>query len=527
MQKELQNKWALSSFYILLFFITVSIASIAKQLLMHYHGIGGNTSIFIISMVITAAITFITSRKASVWVIMPILLICASLLQASIYPDQSWDGLAYHQKAAWYLMHGGNLLFDGDAGNFWIALYPKSTWYFAGEAGLQFGSLAYGSGYQLMIGFAAYAYIIYFFGKNGYSLIAGHIFAALSLLSPIFIAQSFSYYVDATMGFLALLMMISSLEYGNTRRWFDASILVMASVIIVNIKFSGFLYVGVCFLVLGLRSLPRVKETITVCLIFIAFLIAGVGLIGANPYVKNIATGKHIFYPLFGEEKKDIITFAQPPSFHEMNRFEKLAVATFSQSENINEASRKNPQLKVPGTINAEEINQLSFEDLRIAGFGPLYSLALILAIGFIIFRRGIDRNCLALLGMIALSTILNPEAWWARYAPHLYTVLLLPLMSIKKDGVGSGKVFIGVIVGIIAVNAMMMAKSRYETSSSFDAGLNWISGSCKDKTLHLSPFNTFLIEPMAQRGGESYVIDDKPSAEAREYRRKFYYWCE
>jgi hypothetical protein len=254
---------------------------------------------------------------------------------------------------------------------------------------------------------------------------------------------------------------------------------------------------------------------------------AGVGVIGANPYVKNIVTGKHIFYPLFGEEKKDIITFAQPPSFHEMNRFEKLAVATFSQSENINEASKKNPQLKVPGTINAQEINQLSFEDLRIAGFGPLYSLALILAIGFIIFRRGIDKNCLVLLGMIALSTILNPEAWWARYAPHLYTILLLPLMSIKKDGVGSGKVFIGVIVGIIAVNAMMMAKSRYETSSSFDAGLNWISGSCKDNTLHLSPFNTFLIEPMAQRGGESYVIDDKPSAEAREYRRKFYFWCE
>ncbi|MGY5366776.1 hypothetical protein ACXGQP_05360 [Enterobacter oligotrophicus] len=527
MQKELQNKWALSSFYILLFFIIVSLASIAKQLLMHYQVIGGGNSVFILSLVIAAAITFVSARKANAWILLPLLMIGISLLQASIYPDHSWDGLAYHQKAAWYLMHSGNLLFDGDAGNFWIALYPKSTWYFAGEAGLQFGSLAYGSAYQLMIGFSAYAYTIYFFGKNGYSLVAGHIFAVLSLLSPIFIAQSFSYYVDATMGFLALLMMLSSLEYGNTRRWFDAAVLIMASIIIVNIKFSGFLYVGVCFLILGLRSLPRVKETVTVCVIFIAFLIAGVGVIGANPYVKNLVSGKHIFYPLFGESKKDIITFAQPPSFHDMNRFEKLAVATFSQSENINEASKRDPQLKVPGIISANELSQLSFEDLRIAGFGPLYSFALILAFGFIIYRRGIDRNCLILLGMIGLSTILNPEAWWARYAPHLYTILLLPLISIKKDEDGLGKVFIGAIIGVVIVNALMMAKARYETSSSFNAGLNWISGSCKDKTLHLSPFNTFLIEPMAQRGGEKYFIDDKPSGDAKDYRRKFYYWCE
>ncbi len=528
MQKELQNKWAFCSFYILLFFVVISIASMAKQLLMHYQGIDGHHSVFILSAIITASITFITARKISIWIIMPILLIGISLLQAALYPDQSWDGLAYHQKAAWYLMHGGNLLFDGDAGNFWIALYPKSTWYFSGEVGLQFGSLAYGSAYQLMIGFAAYAYIIYFFRKNGYSLIAGHIFALLSLLSPIFIAQAFSYYVDATMGFLALLMMFSSLEFGNSRKWFDAVVLVLASVIIVNIKFSGFLYVGVCFLVLGLRKLPKVKDIAIICAIFMAFLIAGVGVIGVNPYIKNVVSGKHIFYPLFGEDKKDIITFAQPPSFKDMNRFEKLAVATFSQSENINEASGKNPQLKFPGTISANELTQLSFEDLRIAGFGPLYSLALILAIAFIIYRRGIDRNCLLLLGMIGLSTILNPEAWWARYAPHLYTILLLPLISIKKaDQEGREKLFIGAIVGVVLVNILIMAKARYEASSSFEAGLNWILGSCKDKTLHLSPFNNFLIEPLSQRRDEKYLIEERPSEGARDYRRKFYYWCE
>lgn len=528
MQKELQNKWALCSFYIITFFVIISILSMAKQLLMHYQDIGQNHSVFLASMIIAAFISSAVSRKISVWIFIPILLVGISLLQASIYPDQSWDGLAYHQKAAWYLMHGGNLLFDGDAGNFWIAFYPKSTWYFAGEAALQFGSLAYGSSYQLMIGFATYAYIIYFFEKNGYSLAAGHVFALLSLLSPIFIAQSFSYYVDATMGFLALLMMLSSLEFGDTRRGFDAAVLVLASVIIVNIKFSGFIYVGVCFLALGLRSLPSVKNTAVTCATFVIFLVVGVGLVGANPYVKNMASGKHIFYPLFGEDKKDIITFAQPPSFNGMGRFEKLFNSTFSQSENINEASGKNPQLKMPGFINPQELTQLSFEDLRISGFGPLYSLALLMAIAFIIYRRGIDRNCLILIGMIALSTILNPEAWWARYAPHLYTLLLLPLMSMRMGVSGErDRVFIGAIIGVVAVNALMMGKARFDSSNSFNAGLNWISGSCKDKTLHLSRFNTFLIEPLAQRGGEQYVIDEKPAEGAREFRRKFYYWCE
>lgn len=528
MKRELQNKWGFCSFYILLLFVILSSTSIFKQLLMHYYGIGGSHSVFLASVLITAIVVGVMSRKPNIWMLLPIAFIGISLLQASIYADQSWDGMAYHQKAAWYLMHGGNLLFDGDAGNFWIALYPKSTWYFAGEVGLQFGSLAYGSGYQMMIGLGLYAYIIYFFERNSYSLFAGHIFALLSLLSPIFIAQSFSFYVDATIGFLALLMMLSSLEFGNTRRWFDASVLLLASIIIINIKFSGFLYVGVCFLILGLRCLPKAKETLKVCAIFTVFLVAGVGLIGANPYVKNIATGKHIFYPLFGESKKDIITFAQPQSFRDLNRFEKLFISTFSKSENINEASHRTPQLKIPGVIKAGEKGQLSYEDLRISGFGPLYSIALILSLAYLIYRKGIDKNCLVLLSMITLCTILNPEAWWARYAPHLYTVLLLPLIGVRKDSEGRlGKVFIGIIICIVTANTLMMAKSRYKSSVSFEAGLKWIATSCKDKTLHLAPINNFLIDPMAQRGGEEYVIDSHQSDVAKDFRRRFFYWCE
>lgn len=528
MQSELNDKWGFSSLYTLLFFVVISVLSIVKQIGMHYGLVSGNHSVFILSVLLTFTILCAIGKNVKVWMLIPVAFIGFSCLQASIYPDQSWDGLAYHQKAAWYLMHGGNLLFDGDAGNYWVSLYPKLTWYFSGELGLQVGNLASGSSYQMMIGLGMYAYIIFFFKRNNYSLISAHLFAVFSLFSPIFIAQSFSYYVDAIVGFLALIMMLSSLEYGNKRLPFDAVIFVISSIIIVNIKFSGFLYVGVCFLILGVRGLPKIKETSVTCLLFLAFLVGGVGIIGANPYMKNIAQNKNIFYPLFGEEKKDIITFAQPISFSKMGRLEKLAISIFSESENINKASGKEPTLKVPGTVKIREIRQLGYEDLRLAGFGPLYSLCLLFSLAYLFYRKGINKNCLLLMCMIVLSTVLNPEAWWARYAPHLYFILLLPLLSIRKEESSEREnIFIGTIIFLLVINAGLMAKARYDMSKSFNNGLNKILQGCTNDTLHLSPINNFLIEPLAQRSDESYVIDIVPKEGAISFNRKFYYWCQ
>ncbi|QGU86776.1 hypothetical protein [Erwinia sorbitola] len=527
MQKELLNKWNYSSQFVLLFFVITSILSIIKQLAVHYSLIDGVHSVFILSLIITTALLCAIRKKIDIWVLLPVVFLVISCVQAYIYPDQSWDGLAYHQKAAWYLMHGGNLLFDGDAGNYWVALYPKSTWFYAGELGAQLGSMQFSSSYQLLIGFGMYSYVIYFFEKNGYSPIAAHIFAFMSLMSPIFIAQSFSYYVDAMMGFLALVMMLSSIEYGNRRQTSDALTLILASIIVVNIKFSGFLYVGACFLILGLRSLPKVKETLKVCGIFAIFLVVGVGVIGANPYVKNLAEGKSIFYPLFGEGKKDIITFAQPVSFSSMNRFEKLFISTFSKSENINKAAGTEPTFKIPGAVSKNEIANLHHEDLRIAGFGPLYSLCLIMAIAFLLFSRGIDRNCKLLLVLIVLCTLLNPESWWARYAPHLYTLLLLPLLYIKPgERFKLSTAYIGLLIAVMLFNVGLMTKARINASRSFNNGLNWILNSCPEGVLHVTPLNNFIVEPLLQRGSGRYVMDETRQEGAKDYKRKFSYLC-
>ncbi|MGB9094944.1 hypothetical protein [Erwinia sp.] len=518
-----------SCIFLLSIFLLTSVLSVIKQISMHYGLNISDHSVVPYAFALSLLIYIYLCGGINKYIAFPIAFLIIAIYQSSIFPDQSWDGLAYHQKAAWYLMHGGNLLYDftGQAGNFWISPYPKSTWYFSGELGILTGNLSVGSSYQLVIGGAMFFYIIHFFKMYGYNVKASYIFAALCLLNHIFIAQSFSYYVDATMGFLAILMIFAAVSYGNRYSKIDAVVVVICSIIVVNIKFSWFLYVGAVFLVMGLRALPNVKKTSSVVLWFALFLAVGVGFIGSNPYIKNISEGRHVFYPLFGKDKKDIITFASPESFQGMNRGEKLFISTFSKSENINEASGLSPTLKIPGHYNKKEFNNLAYEDLRIGGFGVYFSLALVISIIILISRKMIDKNVILILSLIVICTILNPESWWARYAPHLYLIPLLPLMMFKKDeSTGKWVWPVGVLVAILIVNITIMSKARYETSKSFNDGLEWILGSCKGGRLNVTPVGSFLIDPMLERGSASYVISDKQGEGSRDFRRKFSYSC-
>ena len=49
---------------------------------------------------------------------------------------------------------------------------------------------------------------------------------------------------------------------------------------------------------------------------FTITVLIAVLLVGSNTYVKNLIDYKNPFYPLMGENKVDIMTSMQPPSFN-------------------------------------------------------------------------------------------------------------------------------------------------------------------------------------------------------------------
>ena len=75
-----------------------------------------------------------------------------------------------------------------------------------------------------------------------------------------------------------------------------------------------------------------------------------------------------LFYPLFGENKVDIITYNQPYDFKEKGQIEKFIISVFSEGSNIDYRQSihgEKIKIKIPFTLSKQEIMRYSQLDLR------------------------------------------------------------------------------------------------------------------------------------------------------------------
>ena len=104
--------------------------------------------------------------------------------------------------------------------------------------------------------------------------------------------------------------------------------------------------------------------------------------------------------------------------------------------------------------------------DVRVGGWGVLFSGALILSLlglPLLFFVPRKQRNTgLALLGAVAVSVLVNPEAWWARFAPQLYLVALIPGALLLLGTKWPVRVYGVVVVLILLINSSLVGKSYY-----------------------------------------------------------------
>jgi hypothetical protein len=79
--------------------------------------------------------------------------------------------------------------------------------------------------------------------------------------------------------------------------------------------------------------------------------------------------------------------------------------------------------------VSKEELQAIQ-PDSRIAGFGPLFGGAILLSLALLAAMWPLNKKMgLAYAGLGLLltgSALVNPEAWWARYAPQIW---LLPVL--------------------------------------------------------------------------------------------------
>jgi hypothetical protein len=143
--------------------------------------------------------------------------------------------------------------------------------------------------------------------------------------------------------------------------------------------------------------------------------------------------GKHVLYPLAGAEKIDIMTHNMPSQFINKSMPYKLFMSTFSKVDNIQSQSNGPIQLKIPFTIQPEEIETLRLFDIRQCGFGIFWSgillSSLILAFFIKIKDKKMRQQYYFILTLLLSSVLLNTENWWARYVPQFYAVPIFILL--------------------------------------------------------------------------------------------------
>ena len=371
--------------------------------------------------------------------------------------DTSYDGLWYHQPAVVKLADGWNPIYNPnyeinqyDKTNFlWIQHYPKSAWIM--------GACIYKASGQIesakLINFIT-IFCVFFYSYHVFSsFFKKHIFYSIGFsllvsLNPVAVAQLLSNYVDGIIaGMLSLITLaLLNLEFQNGRlaklNWF---VLGSSMIIVTNLKFTGLFMAGI---VIGIFSLYWWWKREPWKLIFRRYLwifaIAATSffVLGFNPYVINYTRYGHVFYPLNLKEQYAVFEQNEPVMLRGRSAVEKFFISL--SSETINNIQTKNIPWKNPLSVTRKDIRAFAGTDVRIAGLGPLFLLALILSIAaFLATFYKMSKSYKSILLVVVISILVSvvsvPLAWWARYTPQffLFPLLLLAFSLITAENQG------------------------------------------------------------------------------------------
>ncbi len=394
--------------------------------------------------------------------------------------DTSYDGLWYHQPAIIKLAGGWNPVYQHsyeinqyDKLNYmWILHYPKSAWIVGACIYKTSGLIESAKLTNFITAFCVFFYAYHVFSslfkkQFFYSMVV----SLLVSLNPVTISQLLSNYVDGIVSGMFSLIILSllnmELQKNGTTKW-NWLILGGAILIVTNLKFSGLVMSGV---IIGIFSLYWwwKKEDYKIILKKY-FWIASIAftsffVVGFNPYVSNLINHGHLFYPLNVKNQYAVLEQNEPLVLRGRNTVGKFLISL--SSETINNIKATTVSWKNPFTVSKKDVRAFAGTDVRIAGLGPLFLLALILSILTFLLNLGrMDRKYKVMVLILTISILLSvltiPLAWWARYTPQFFMVPLLlvafSLYTAVNNRLKLKKVFAICTVLIFLVNSALIA---------------------------------------------------------------------
>jgi hypothetical protein len=419
-------------------------------------------------------------RKKYLIVSLPISIIILgiSLLAANAFYDMSWDGLWYHQTAVYQMAHGWNPLHD-PLHDFtphlreWLRFYAKGPWYvdlalFETTNNIEMAKAApfitiavtFLAGFALMI-------------DLGLNKRKSAIITLLITLNPVVTCELVSFLVDGLMISFLFIFVAAVIRWFIKPTRLIVFIAILSAVLCINSKFTGLVYL--CFFITmgGVYILVKERKLIWKYLSIQSIsLIIGIVIFGWNPYVTNTINRGNPFYPILGTSAHPSLSstghdpielYETPRNMMGRSRFVRLGYALLGRPGAQPYMPGQDATLMVPFDISWKDFSIYYFHDVRISGFGPLFSGALILSLillAVVLFQKNNQRLFLTLIcTAIILSLLVSPHTWWARYGPQLW---LLPIVAIAAGFFYTNNRIVSwctrVLTAILLINAILIA---------------------------------------------------------------------
>jgi hypothetical protein len=419
-----------------------------------------------------------------------LILLFGSLLLSAFFYDFSWDGQWYHQTAIILIAHDWNPLSDpmrSFAGSqfhsqLWLRHYAKGPWYAAAAIFAATGRIELGKCIQWLILMAA------FLGTLGACLSGGLRrsralgIAAVVAVNPVAVCELTTFLVDGVMASSLVLAVVATISALRQPRPAVMATGVAASIVCINAKFTGLIYL--CFLLaaVGLWCFFEARRS-WARLAWIAAGTLGIGacLWGYNPYITNTLYRHQPFYPILGSA--DYPSLAQqgnelnerwetPKNMVGRNLALRFAYSIFGRPGNQPYREGKNASLMWPFTARPHDLYTYTFQDPRIAALGPFFGGCFLLAVAsgvWLLFKFDSSWRWMLLLASatIVASLLISKDCWWPRYGPQLWLLPIIPLVLAFREG--SSRVHVRLTWALLALllcNAVIVATVRFNWES-------------------------------------------------------------
>ena len=398
--------------------------------------------------------------------ILPIALIVGSLFVNSKIMDFTFDGNTYHKATIGLLKEGWNPLyetaaeFDNGRENkiyienssselwteLWTDCYARATHVYQANAYALTNNIESGKSINTLSIIALFLIIFSYLALRFKKIVFPFIFALCCITYSVVSAQYLTVYIDFFVYIYLLLLLFSFfvIEFRRNEKELNFGLLIysLALLMLINIKFNSFAYAGIfCLGYYFYYIYKLIKKREKEQKFFVKFttisainVIVGVFIIGLSVYPKNFIEYGNPFYPLYGENKVDIITENQPAEFENLPAIEKYTRAMFSKTENMAKASGRETEYKIPFAVSKDEMNYIRMTDTRISGNGVLFSGIFIISLILLIltsikmyhYNKKIFIMASIPLAITFLMIFLLSESWWARYFPQTYFIVLI-----------------------------------------------------------------------------------------------------